>query len=303
MTWLSPLRYPGGKAKLAPYLGEALRLNKLSYGMYAEGFAGGAGAALELLFGGHVTTIALNDLDPLIFAMWKAILCEPARFQRRIKRASLTVDYWKTRKRIASRNACELRDDYFEVGWSAFYLNRCNRSGVFDAGPIGGLQQDGNYLIDARFNRDGLSERIDKIADYSHAIRIYNLDAVDFLRRIQYEQGFKRDATLTYLDPPYYTKGPLLYAFYFDAKQHRRLSTFLNKRATFRWIVSYDDHPAVRAFYEKQAKNVHNMAYQVHSRRVGRELIISSANCDLPEIRERLGDKAERAPLLAYATG
>lgn len=303
MTWLSPLRYPGGKAKLAPFLGEALRLNKLSYGMYAEGFAGGAGAGLELLFGGHVTTIALNDLDPLIFAMWKAILSKPARFQRRIKRAPLTVDYWKTRKRIASRNARELRDDYFEVGWSAFYLNRCNRSGVFDAGPIGGLQQDGNYLIDARFNRDGLSERIGKIADYSHAIRIYNLDAVDFLRRIQYEQGFRRDATLTYLDPPYYKKGPLLYAFYFDAKQHRRLSNFLNKRAKFRWIVSYDDHPTVRAFYDKQAKNVHNMAYQVHSRRIGRELIISSANCHLPDIRERLGARVEPSPVLARAIG
>src|SRR5438105_15084118 len=116
MIWLSPLRYPGGKAKLAPFLAETLRLNKLSYGTYADGFAGGAGAALELLFGGHVTNIALNDLDPLIFAMWKAILCQPARFQRRINRAPLTVDYWKTRKRIASRNSRKLRDDYFEVG-------------------------------------------------------------------------------------------------------------------------------------------------------------------------------------------
>ena len=110
MTWSSPLRYPGGKAKLAPFLAETLRLNKLSYGMYAEGFAGGAGAGLELLFGGYVTSIALNDVDPLIFAIWKSILSEPSRFQRRIMRAPLTVDYWKTRKRIASRNARQLRD-------------------------------------------------------------------------------------------------------------------------------------------------------------------------------------------------
>ena len=173
---------------------------------------------------------------------------------------------------------------------------------MFDAGPIGGFEQDGNYLIDARFNRDGLAARIDKIADYVHAIRIYNLDAVEFLRRIQDARGFKRDSTLAYLDPPYYTKGPLLYAFYYDEKHHRRLSNFLNKRAKFRWIVSYDDHPTVHAFYDKQAKNVHNMAYQVHSRRIGRELIISSANCELPIVDEP-GTRMDRSRLLACAGG
>ena len=35
-----------------------------------------------------------------------------------------------------------------------------NRSGIANAGPIGGVKQDGTYKIDARFNRDQLAERV-----------------------------------------------------------------------------------------------------------------------------------------------
>jgi DNA adenine methylase len=298
----SPLRYPGGKAKLAPFLGEAVRLNGVSYGTFAEAFAGGAGAALELLFSQAVTNVALNDADPLIFAIWKAILMDPKRFQRRIARAPLTVNYWRTRKKIVRRNESKLRDEIFEVGWSAFYLNRCNRSGVFDAGPIGGHDQTGNYLIDARFNREGLKKRIERIADYSHAIRVYNLDAVEFLRRIQYERGFRRDQTVVYLDPPYFLKGPTLYAHYFTRPQHERLSQFLNATAKFRWIVSYDDVSEIHALYAKQAVNIHNMCYQVHTRKEGRELIVSSSNCDLPKARSFLSSAGDvSSSLVKYA--
>ena len=59
----SPLRYPGGKAALAPFLGETIALNGLSGCAYYEPFAGGAGAALQLLRDGVVSEVHINDID------------------------------------------------------------------------------------------------------------------------------------------------------------------------------------------------------------------------------------------------
>ena len=70
---------------------------------------------------------------------------------------------------------------------------------------------------------------------------------------------------------------------YLGQNEHKRLANFLNQRARFRWVVSYDDHPEIHALYAEQDRNVHNMNYQVHTRRIGRELIVSSMNCELPE--------------------
>lgn len=283
MNHYSPLRYPGGKAKLAPFLAESLRLNGLGQGVYAEPFIGGGGAALRLLLQKHVAEIAINDRDPLIHAFWATILRAPDELIRKIKTTRLTVQTWKRHKAVATRNASRLVDPIYEVGWSAFFLNRCNRSGVFNAGPIGGMNQTGNYKIDARFNRQELVQRVERIAEYSSRIRLYRLDALTFLRRIQMEEGFNRADTLVYLDPPYYVKGSSLYSFYFSPTQHATLSAFLNKSARFRWVISYDDHPEIRTLFARQAWNIYNMAYQVHSRRIGRELVIASADCRIPD--------------------
>ena len=47
--YYTPLRYPGGKAKFAPYIKAILEANDLVDGHYAEPYAGGAGVALELI--------------------------------------------------------------------------------------------------------------------------------------------------------------------------------------------------------------------------------------------------------------
>jgi len=71
---LSPLRYPGGKAKLKPFFAELIKLNKLEGCTYVEPYAGGAGLALSLLNDGLAARVTLNDADPIIFAFWQAVL-------------------------------------------------------------------------------------------------------------------------------------------------------------------------------------------------------------------------------------
>ena len=46
----SPLRYPGGKARIFPFVSNLIYENNLIGCSYAEPYAGGAGLALRLLF-------------------------------------------------------------------------------------------------------------------------------------------------------------------------------------------------------------------------------------------------------------
>src|SRR5690242_12493315 len=96
----SPLRYPGGKAKLAPFFKTLVRQNRLLDGVYVEPFAGGAGVGLSLLLHGYVDRIILNDLSRPVFAIWRAILGRPNEFQRRILEVPLTVREWERQREI-----------------------------------------------------------------------------------------------------------------------------------------------------------------------------------------------------------
>jgi len=67
----SPLRYPGGKRRLVPYVAAALEANGLKPDLFVEPFAGGASVALELAASGAVEKIGIADVDPYIAAFWK----------------------------------------------------------------------------------------------------------------------------------------------------------------------------------------------------------------------------------------
>ena len=163
----TPLRYPGGKGRLTPFILEILRQNDLLGGHYVEPYAGGAGVAMQLLLTRQVSKIHLNDSSIPVYAFWKSLISKPDELCRLISTASLTVDEWKRQREIL-RNP--RGHDQLEVGFSAFYLNRCNRSGVLSGGLIGGLAQDGDWKMDARFPRNELIRRVEAIAALKSSI-------------------------------------------------------------------------------------------------------------------------------------
>ena len=98
MLTLSPLRYPGGKTKLKNYLVELLKINDI-HGTYIEPFAGGAGAALSLLFNESVNEIVINDIDLSIYSLWHSILYQPRELCDKISYTPITMDEWYKQKK------------------------------------------------------------------------------------------------------------------------------------------------------------------------------------------------------------
>ena len=147
----SPLRYPGGKNKISPFVKLIIDKSGLTNITYVEPFAGGAGVALSLLFSGTVNHIVINDYDKCIYSVWRAILNDTNEFIKLIKDTDVTIEEWRRQKDIylTQNNKYSL-----ELAFATFFLNRTNRSGILKAGPIGGFNQNGNYLIDARFDKD-----------------------------------------------------------------------------------------------------------------------------------------------------
>lgn len=133
----SPLRYPGGKSQLAPFVIELLRANNLFGGVYVEPFAGGAGIAWKLLFDGYASEVWINDVDPAIHSFWHCVLIHTDELCAKIESTDVTIEEWHRQRRLQESAYAQS----LELGFSTLFLNRTNRSGILKAGVIGGLAQ------------------------------------------------------------------------------------------------------------------------------------------------------------------
>lgn len=267
--YYSPLRYPGGKARLAEFLSKLLKARSEDREVvFVEPFAGGAGAALQLLIEGKVSKIVINDLDPAIFTFWKVAVNETDSLIRKIQRTDITVNEWRRQQKIYKNKP----ENDLKFAFATFFLNRTNRSGIIEGGPIGGLDQKGEWKIDARFNKKGLIERLRKIKEFRKQITVTNLDGINLLKRIQGKKSFKDH--FIFLDPPYVEKGQLLYLNHYQKENHKKLASFLNS-STLDWVMTYDDTPFIHELYEKKSIRRFDIAHTAHSRKTGKEVFIS----------------------------
>jgi DNA adenine methylase len=278
----SPLRYPGGKAKLAAYFKALVRNNHLLDGTYVEPFAGGGGVGLSLLLHGYVERIILNDLSAPIYAFWRAVLDYPERFQERILDVKLSTKEWERQRRIFQESAGNLN---FDVGFATFFLNRTNRSGVLNGGMIGGHAQNSSYGLNARFNRQELAARIKRISRTSSRITLLNLDAAELIANSRKISGDPKP--LIYIDPPYFRKGRDLYYDFFEPKDHVNLRDVVARLdPEVRWVVSYDNEPEIVALYKAYRTLEYNLNYSVRNGRIGREVMFFSGSVAPPALAE-----------------
>lgn len=154
MKYYSPLRYPGGKGKISTFFVELFEKNNLIGGTYIEPYVGGGSVALYLLMNNLVKKIIINDKDRSLFAFWHSILHEPEALCKIIEDTPVSMETWYQQREVQLNKENE---DLLTLGFSTFFLNRTNRSGIIKGGVIGGKNQTGNFLIDARYNKKTLS--------------------------------------------------------------------------------------------------------------------------------------------------
>jgi DNA adenine methylase len=286
MRYKSPLRYPGGKAKLAPFLKTFFEVNNLCDGHYAEPYAGGAGLALSLLYDEYARHVHVNDFDRAVYAFWHSALTRTDDFCHLIMTRPLTTTEWTRQREVyAHKEAADL----FELGFAAFYLNRTSRSGIIaSGGMIGGNDQKGTWKLDARFNRTELTSRLRRVGSYRRRISLTHEDAISFLAGMI---DYLPDKSLTYCDPPYFVKGQQrLYANYYKAADHDEVAATLESYP-FRWIVSYDHAPEIVTLYQRHRCVVYDLYYSAATRYDGAEAMFFSDDVVIPSLA-RLSDLA-----------
>lgn len=280
MHYYSPLRYPGGKGRLAPFMKLLIQKTGHVGGVYIEPFAGGAGIALDCLLNGVVSEVVINDLDKGIYSFWKAILNDTDRFVEDIRAIPLNIEEWERQRQIYLTNNKKYS---YELGFATFYLNRTNRSGIIKGGVIGGKEQSGKWTLDVRFNRDALAERVQEVTAHKQKIHVYNKDISSFLSH--YAERYAGNA-IVYFDPPYYEKGRELYLNFFKHEDHVRIRSEIERLKNLDWVITYDDYPEIRSLYSEHICRRMQWNYSAATKRTVDEIMIFQNERMIPTEQE-----------------
>ncbi len=275
MRSLSPLRYPGSKPTLVEYFEAFLHENFLWGTDIVEPYAGSASLSLALLKRDAVRRAYLVERDPLLYAFWKQIKNDPSALCKRLKGVKVSLPTWKRMQRFLAVDA-PASEEILDLAVACIFLNRTNFSGIIKAKPIGGMSQGSEYKIDCRFNRKTLIAAVEEVGELAPRIEVAFGDAISYLRRRA--AAIESGSAIVYVDPPYYLQGKKLYRYHYVEKDHRRLAKFLDE-SSFKWIVSYDNHPFIRKLFRNQKVVPIWLNYVVKESRRAQELLIS--NCRL----------------------
>jgi DNA adenine methylase len=276
MDYYSPLRYPGGKGKISQIFKQMIKDNLLCDGTYIELYAGGASVALALLLNEYVSKIIVNDLDDSIYSFWYSVLYNTEKLCQLIKDSPINIDSWDRQKYIQDNKE---KFDIIDTAFSTLFLNRTNFSGILKGGIIGGRSQTGKWKIDARFNKETLINRIERISLYKDRIVLSNEDAIKLLKK--YENRTMKK-TILYLDPPYYIKGKDLYLNYYNDQDHENIAKAI-KKINCKWVITYDSVLFIKKLYKSFRKIEYSINYSAVNASIGDEIFIFSNNMLIPD--------------------
>ena len=279
MPFYSPLRYPGGKRKLASFVLSLIEMNGLDQTAYVEPYAGGAAVALHLLLETNVPRIVINDVDPSIYSFWVAAKDHSEELCRRVFDVRIDMEEWRKQKAVQeARNPCCI-----DLAFSTLFLNRTNRSGVLLAGVIGGKEQRGQWRMSARFNRKALISRIEAISAEAHRLEVRGIDAAVLVKELVADG----ESAFLFLDPPYYHKADeRLYRNNYTPSDHEAIATLLGG-LSLPWLLIYDDCSEVRDLYGSIEPVSLSISYTAGKKHRGKELLFMAPGTVLPPINKR----------------
>lgn len=281
LRFASPFRYPGGKTRLSNFLEKAIEKNfsENEGVILVEPYAGGAGASLKLLFSGKVSKIIINDLDRAIYSFWEIAVSDTDFLINEIRKVDISVDEWKKQRQIYNDPLSTEK----KLAFATLFLNRTNRSGIIEGGPIGGMSQLGSWDIKARFIKNTIIERLEKIKEFRNRIKVRNLDGITLLKQL--EKNKAKNSYFIFLDPPYYQKGQSLYLNHYIDKDHKRLLKFLEK-SSLKWVMTYDDVDYIQSLYSGFRRSNFVISHSAFEARKGKEVLIFSNDVIKPSGHE-----------------
>jgi DNA adenine methylase len=271
---LSPLRYPGGKRRLVPYIAAALAENDLQPDFFVEPYAGGASVSLELLYLDLVGRIVIGDSDPMVNAFWETVVTDVDWLCEQVESISLDLKTWEHMKQTNFRARRKL-------ALACLYLNRTSFNGALHegAGPIGGKAQSSEYDIGCRFPRKRLVSRLRKCAKLADRIDVAPAQDAMITVRNARDRARREDAsTFFYLDPPFWAKSRFLYRHSFTDLAHDRLADQLHWLHDH-FLLSYDPAPKIVELYTGHTAGTVaeiELLYSGSSRSAGTEIVISN---------------------------
>ena len=270
VVFASPLRYPGGKTRLASFLANVIDKNfrKNEKIILVEPYAGGAGASLTLLFAGKVNKIIINDFDKAIYTFWKVAVSNTDYLIQKIRRTEITVNEWRKQKNIFKTPL-----NQHELAFATIFLNRTNRSGIINARPVGGMGQNSEWKINARFTKQTIIDRLQKIKKFRNKIEVSRFDGIQLLEKL--EKKSQSENYFIFLDPPYHQKSKSLYLNYYNDEDHKSLAKFL-ETSSLKWFMTYDDVPYINDLYSKKRTEMVSVQHNAFKSRIGKELMIFS---------------------------
>lgn len=282
--WRSPLRYPGGKIKMAPFLRQLLKDNP-KIKNYIEPFAGGAGIAINLLLNNLIDHITLNDYDIAIFCFWKSLVENNKEFMELFENTPITISEWHNQRfifqNLEKRNIKNLStSEIIKLGFSTFYMNRTNFSGILrGATPVGGLKQTGKWKLDCEFNKERLRPLLIKIGQKAENITISNLDMVNSLSSLNKGNSNYTDTeSLMFIDPPYIKQGKRLYLPIKTMEDHKKIALQI-KNLSCHWLLTYDAVNELMDYYNfANNKFIYSLQYKVKTHRQATEFLVISNN-------------------------
>jgi DNA adenine methylase len=150
-----------------------------------------------------------------------------------------------------------------------------------NAGPVGGVRQEGKWKLNARFNKPELRRRCERVAEYRDRVHVSGNDGIDFIKSLNAESVF------FFIDPPYFEKGQTLYLDALDERYHLALSVQLKTMSDAAWVLTYDDCPEIRRLYRGWAAiRPFSLRYAASERRSGKEVLVTPKWMRLPEAQE-----------------
>jgi len=237
------LRWIGGKHTLAEFIIKRMA----PHNEYVEVFIGAANIFLQK----ELAKInVINDLNGNLVNMYKVIMHDIKKelLKWHLKHAPYSRELFNYFKDMYYKDMSFIMQNDVYRAFIFIYLNRVGFNGMFQTYS---RRDDASVLYD-------LDEIIDKICAKIQAGKtvIEKLPFDELLQKT--ENGRKtllydREKVLIYLDPPYWVttliEGSKYYEKVMEQSEHKLLRDILFSHKRAKWLLSYDDHPEVRAMY------------------------------------------------------